>query len=84
MSLDGIPIVDTTATGLLVLVFLSVLTDRLVWHTRLKEIKADRDSWKRIALDALGVADKMTTQGEVTTAIVASMPDPMAGERELP
>lgn len=74
--IDGLPIIDVGATGLLVLVFLSVLTDRLIWHTRLSKVEQDRDRWQQVALDALGVADKMTAQGEVTTAIVANLPDP--------
>lgn len=75
-----IPYVDVGATGLLVIVFLSVLTDRLIWHTRLAKVEKERDEWKAHALRALGVADKLTVQGEVTTAIVASLPDPGARE----
>lgn len=70
------PYVDVGATGLLVLVFLAVLTDRLVWHTRLRAVERERDEWKAHALNALGVADKLTVQGEVTTALVQALPDP--------
>lgn len=74
--ITGVSYVDWSATGLLVLVFLSVLTDRLVWHTRLSKVESDRDRWQKVALEALGVADKLTVQGEVTSALVASLPDP--------
>lgn len=77
-ELFGLPVTDLGATGLLMLVFLSVLTDRLVWHTRLTKLEKDRDEWKDHALRALGVADKLTVQGEVTTALVAQLPDPGA------
>jgi len=80
MDLLGIPVQDLGATSLLALAFLLVLTDRLVWHTRLNKAEKERDEWKNLALKALGVADKLTVQGEVTTALVASLPDPGARE----
>lgn len=76
--IEGIPIIDAGATGLLVLVFLAVLTDKLIWHTRLHKVEKQRDDWQKIALDALGVADKLTVQGEATTAFMARLPDPGA------
>lgn len=78
MDLLGIPVQGWGATGLLALVVLLILTDRLIWHTRLAKAEADRDRWQETALRALGVADKLTVQGEVTTALVASLPDPGA------
>lgn len=41
--IDGIPLLDAGATGLLALVFLAVLTDRLVWHKRLDQLQARID-----------------------------------------
>lgn len=35
MTIAGIPVADFTSTALLGLVFLLVLTDKLVWHKRL-------------------------------------------------
>lgn len=78
MDFLGIPVQGWGATGLLGLAVLLVLTDRLVWHTRLTKLEAERDRWQDTALRALGVADKLTVQGEVTTALVASLPDPAA------
>ena len=42
--IEGLPVLDAGATALLALVFLMVLTDKLVWHKRLavlqKQIEA--------------------------------------------
>lgn len=76
MEFLGIPLENIGAGGLVTLVVLLMLTDRLIWHTRLTKAEADRDRWQETALRALGVADKLTVQGEVTTALVASLPDP--------
>lgn len=74
--LTGLPFVPIGTTGLLTLVVLLVLTDKLIWHKRLTKVELERDRWQQVALDALGVADKLTVQGEVTTALVAQLPDP--------
>jgi len=37
--IDGLPVVNLGATGLLALVVLLVLTDRLVWYKRLRVIE---------------------------------------------
>lgn len=79
-AITGLPVSTGGAVGLLTLVVLLVLTDKLIWHTRLRKAEADRDRWQGIALRAMGVADKLTVQGEVTTALVASLPDPAARE----
>jgi len=74
----GLPLTDLGSTTLLAVVFLAVLTDKLVWHTRLAKLEKDRDRWQQVALNALGVADKLTVTGEVTSALVAALPDPAA------
>src|SRR5688500_18124756 len=74
--LGGLSVVPIGATGLLSLVVVLMLTDRLIWHKRLTKAEADRDRWQQVALNALGVADKLTVQGEVTTKLVAALPDP--------
>jgi hypothetical protein len=76
--ITGLPLLDWTPAGLLALVFLLVITDKLIWHKRLRRAEDERDRWQQTALRALGVADKLTVQGEVTTALVASLPDPAA------
>lgn len=37
--IDGIPIISIGQSGLLTLVFLLVITDRLVWHRRLRVLE---------------------------------------------
>jgi hypothetical protein len=42
--LDGVPILGIGQSGLIALVVLFVLTDRLVWHKRLDELKKQLDA----------------------------------------
>lgn len=74
--IEGIPIVDASATALLVLVFVAVLTDRLVWHKRLRACEAERDKWQRIALDSLGITDRVVGHAEVTHELISRLPNP--------
>ena len=50
--IEGLPLVNIGATGLLTLVVLMVLTDRLVWHKRLdvlaKRIEAQDETIKEM------------------------------------
>lgn len=55
---------DLTGIAGLLLVAILVLTDKLVWHTRLAKAEARCDRWEGIALKALGVADKVTATVE--------------------
>lgn len=77
------------AAGVLIFVALLVITDKLVWHKRLRLLEAEhakritaleteRDHWRGVALTALGVADKMTVSGEVTAEVLTRLPDPAA------
>lgn len=72
----GLPITEVGATSLMVLTVLLVLTDKLVWHTRLRHLEKDRDRWQGIALQLLGVTEKLTVQAEVTNAVMQRLPDP--------
>lgn len=74
--LEGLPLLDFTGPAVLVFVALLVITDKLVWHRRLEKVEKERDEWKDAALRALGVADKMTVAGEITTQVMAQLPDP--------
>lgn len=49
--IDGLPVANVGATGLLALVVLLVLTDRLVWYKRLRVLE------KRIEKQDLVIAD---------------------------
>jgi hypothetical protein len=45
------------AAGVLAMVAVMVITDKLVWHKRLRSTEAERDHWRDVALTALGVGD---------------------------
>lgn len=71
---------DFSAGTFVVLIVLLILSDRLVWHGRLTKVEKQRDRWEGIALTALGVADKMTVQAEVTNEIITRLPDPAVAD----
>lgn len=74
--IEGLPLLDFGGPAILVFVALLVITDKLVWHSRLKAVEKQRDQWQDTALRALGVADKMTVAGELTTEVMSRLPDP--------
>lgn len=54
-----------------------VITDKLIWHTRLARETARADRWERIAIDAMRTGTEAGVKAaEVTSAIVSAMPDP--------
>lgn len=56
---------------------LLVITDKLIWHTRLARETARADRWERIALDALRAgAEAGVKAAEVTADVVSALPDP--------
>lgn len=61
-----------------VIVFaLAVITDKLVWHTRLKKAEARAERWETVALDALiAGAQAGVRAAEVTVDVVSAIPDP--------
>lgn len=65
------------ATAILLFIAMLVITDKLVWHTRLRNAEARADRWERIALDALSAgAQAGVKAAEVTVGVVAAIPDP--------
>lgn len=88
VGVEGIPLGvlegQWGAAGVLALVAVLVITDKLVWHKRLRLTEQERDHWRGVALTALGVADKMTVHGEVTAEVLTRLPDPAAGSAEDP
>jgi len=53
------------------------ITDKLVWHTRLRRAEARADRWEDIALRALSAgAEAGVKAAEVTVDVVSAMPDP--------
>lgn len=77
-GLEGLPIGEVTGPAALVLVALMVITDKLVWHTRLKAAEKRADKWEQVALSSLGVAEKLTVHAEVATEVLTRLPDPAA------
>lgn len=80
--LDGIPIGDVTGPVALSLIALLVITRRLVWHTDLKDERADKVMWRDLSLRLLGVAEKVTDQAEVLTSEVVTGPPAASPARE--
>lgn len=78
--IDGLPVLDIGAGGLVALVVLAVLTDRLVWHTRLKKVEEELDQWRNMALRSLGVTERLAQSTEVTADVLTKLPDPAAEE----
>lgn len=58
------------AGGFVAFIVFMMLTDRLVWRGRLTKVEKQRDDWQRLALDLLGVADRMTSANEHALTVV--------------
>jgi hypothetical protein len=70
-----------SAFAVLVLVAVLVITEKLVWHTRVaRDLKREQDRadrWERVALDALSAgAQAGVKAAEVAVGVVSSIPDP--------
>lgn len=84
MDFISIALLDNLSTMvILAAVALSVITDKLVWHTRLKKAEARADRWEAIALDALTAgAQAGVKAAEVTADVVSALPDPTGQGRD--
>lgn len=73
--------VDNISTvGVLIIVSVAVITDKLVWHTRLKNAEKRADRWETIALEALTAgAQAGVKAAEVAVGVVSALPDPASG-----
>ena len=78
--LGTLPSFDRIGTvGVLIIIAIAVITDKLVWHTRLTKMERDRDRWQRIAIDALtGPAQAGVRAAEVAVGVVQSLPEQQA------
>jgi phage shock protein A len=75
LSLAGID--KLGAMAVFTIVAILVITDKLVWHTRLKKAEARADRWEAKALEALALgATAGVRAAEVAVGVVASIPDP--------
>lgn len=71
-----------TAVAVLAAVALAVITDKLVWHTRLKKADARADRWESIALDALHAgAHAGVSAAEVTAEVITTFPESVRNRR---
>lgn len=67
---------DITVGGVFVFFAMLVITDRLVWHTRLKKAEERAAFWENKAWEAIGVgAAAGVRAAEVTAKVVSSLPD---------
>lgn len=75
--LGSLSVGEISGPAALVIIAVLVITRRLVWHTDVEKLERDRDKWQQIALQSLGVADKLTVQAEVTNEVLTHLPDPV-------
>ena len=52
------------------------ITDKIVWHTRLRRIEKERDHWRDMAVGLLQTASSLTVTAEVTNDLLTALPDP--------
>lgn len=72
---------DLSVVVVLTAIALAVITDKLVWHTRLKNAEARADRWETIALEALQAgAQAGVKAAEVTVDVVSALPSPASGK----
>lgn len=68
------------AVTTVVLIALAVITEKLVWHSRLKAAEERAARWERIALEALQSGARAGVKAaEVTVGVVSALPDPAKG-----
>ena len=74
--LSDISVLDkVTTVGVLLATAIAVITDKLVWHTRLKKAEERADRWEAIALDALSAgAQAGVRAAETTVELVSALP----------
>lgn len=74
---------DISLVAVLALVALLTITDRLVWHTRLREANDRADRWEKVALSALASGARAGVRAaEVAVDVVSAMPDPASDQGE--
>lgn len=81
-ALPAIELFDrVTAVGIICAFAVLVITEKLVWHTRLKRAQDRADRWERVAVEALAAgAQAGVAAAETTVDIVSALPDPALDE----
>ena len=74
--LGDLPLSQLFDMVVLVLVAGLVITNKLVWHTRLREESERADRWEQIAVEQMQSAKAVVAVAETTAKIVSALPDP--------
>lgn len=73
------------AMATIVFVAWLVITDRLVWHTRLTEERVRAQRWESVALDALRTGTQAGVRAaEVSNEVLSRLPDAAAEKPTQP
>lgn len=82
LLIEGIPpgITDLGTPAVLAVIALLVITDKLVWHTRLKTSEARVQRLEEMLWASIGVAERATAGAEVTSDVLSKLPGPGARE----
>lgn len=63
--------------GVLATIAVLVITDKLIWHTRLKKAEDRAERWEKVAIEALALGTQAGVKAaEVTADVVSALPDP--------
>ena len=71
---DGLPLINIGAGTLVTLIVLMVLTGRLVTRRQLDDAHADRDAWKKVALEQAPQITQMLEYARTADAVLRSLP----------
>ena len=68
---------DIGVLTVLIAIALAIITDKLVWHTRLKRAELRAERWEQIAVEALTASAQASVRAaEITAEVVSALPDP--------
>lgn len=73
--IEGIPLVQVSASALLTLVVLMILTGRLVPRRTLDDTAADRDHWRRAAEERSAQITRLLTATDTSTRALEALAD---------
>ncbi len=74
--LQAASLADLSGPAILVAIAVLVITDKLVWHTRLRRAEQRVEKLESMLLSALGVAERTTVGAEVAHKVIGHLPDP--------
>lgn len=75
-ALGAIPFQSIGLGSIVTLVILLIIRGDIVTRKQHDEVRADRDDWKRIALELMDVNTKTVKAAETTTAVLEALPRP--------